>query len=492
MVLPHVFTREELLGISRTNPEALVDIVLALQDVVVAQQKRIEHLEARVQELEARLAKNSTNSHKPPSSDGYAKPAPKSLRSKSDRPNGGQPGHPGHTLEMAAHPDQVIIHPLTRCRGCGHDLTSRKALRHERRQVHDLPEVHLQVAEHQGEVKVCPGCGELQTAAFPPGVEAPVQYGPRFRSWLVYGKAQQLLPLERLQQMSYDLFGQRVSEFTIEQAVKDAAQALVPFETALIGGLLNSPHLHVDETGVRVAGKLHWQHVASTSEATWYGVHPHRGTEAIDDFGLLPNYSGRLIHDFWHAYLGYGGDHGLCNAHHRRELVFLYEQQHQRWGQKMEDLLLRMHQAVAEARAQGLTLTPRQQGAFRRHYRRILRYARPPASDRPIPRRGRKPKSKGQNLVDRLKTYEEWVLAFLQDPSIPFTNNQAERDLRMTKVQQKISGGFRTFAGAQCFARLRGYLSTMRKQGHNILDAITQALQNRPIMPNFVASASPG
>jgi transposase len=469
----HIFSREELLGIVERDPVAVVDLAMALQkrvleleELVAQQQAVIGQLTARIERLEARLQQDSHNSHQPPSSDGYVKPAPKSLREKSSRPSGGQPGHPGHTLKAVARPDHRIPHPLKRCPR-GHPLMDCPVIRQEKRQVFDLPVLGLEVVEHHAEVKVCPTCEESVTAAFPAGVEAPVQYGPRFLTLLAYWRDAQLLPLERIRQMAFDLFSQWVSEATIQQAVVTTAEALVPFEQDLKTSIQQASQLNADETGLRINGKGQWLHVLATPTLTWYGVHPKRGCAAMEDFDLLPNFRGRLVHDEFGPYWTYGREHVLCNAHHERELVFAAEQEHQPWAACLKTLLERANQKRQD---QG-SLTTRQAHHYVERYRDLLNDASPP------------PGTKAHSLHRRLLKFEGPTLAFLKDPTIPFTNNQAEQDLRMMKVQQKISGPFRTFEGARLFACVRSYIATLRKQHKSVWDGLAEALRGRPFLP---------
>lgn len=469
-----MWTAEQLTTLADTQPRTLVPIILDMQ--------------ARLQALESRGALHSQNSSQPPSSDGYLKPAPKSLRDKSGRKPGGQNGHPGYTLRPTPSPDDVVTHPLTSCPcGCGKDLRRLPLVRYERRQVFDLPEIRLAVTEHRAEVKVCPCCAREQVAPFPQGVNAPAQYGPRLKSWLSYWRHQQLLPLDRLAQMCHDLLGHPVSEATIQGVEVELDAALAPFAARLRDLLRQAPLAHFDETGVRVAGRLHWLHGASTDALTWYGVHAKRGSKAMDEFGILPRFHGRAVHDCLESYFRYRCDHGTCNAHLLRELVFMDEVLHEPWARPLRRLLLRMLKAV---RARGPEpLSRRRIEAFTRRYRALVAKGlrRHPRQD-PIPRRrGRPRQSKAHNLLRRLHHHEISVLAFLHDPSVPFTNNLIERDLRMSKVQQKISGTFRTLAGARRFARIRAYISTARKNRCNILDVLSAALQHQPFMPRTPA-----
>lgn len=473
-----MWTREQLLPLARSNPEALVDITLALQK--------------HVDDLEARLAKNSQNSSKPPSSDGYIKPAPKSLRKKSGLRSGGQSGHAGSTLLPASKPDFIIVHHLKRCPcGCGANLRRQPVLRHEKRQVFDLPPQKLVVTEHRVEIKLCPKSGREVSAAFPINVNAPTQYGARFNAWLVYLRGQQLIPLERISQMSADLFGRLISEATVQAAVTAAYHALAGFEARVADLIIQAPIAHADETGLRVAGSPYWLHVVSTKSLTWYGVHKQRGSDAIKHFALLPRFTGRLIHDCLGAYFNLECIHGLCNAHLLRELTFLHEVLHQKWAKRMLDLLIRMHRSVAACKARAGPSAAPQLAAWTRKYQAVMREGfseNPELQPLPGPRRRGRPKhTKAQNLLLRFRQHESSVLAFLQDFQVPFSNNQAEQDLRMMKVQQKISGAFRTLEGAQTFARIRTYLSTARKNKRDVFQEIVAALSGQPFMPSVAA-----
>ena len=241
--------------------------------------------------------------------------------------------------------------------------------------------------------------------------------------------------------------------------------------------------LHADESGVRTVKKLYWLHSAGTESLTFYGVHEKRGKEAMDHFAILPNYNGRLIHDFWKPYLNYDCQHGLCNAHLLRELTFLFEQQGQIWAKRTFDLLNKMNDFVCTKSTQ---LTTEEKEPYLKQYQELLSdgwETNPSFPNPPRKKRGRRAKSKAQNLLERLGEFEDSVLAFLHDINVPFTNNLAEQDIRMIKVRLKISGCFRTIQGAQHFARIRSYLSTARKQGRNILDSITAALTGAPFQP---------
>lgn len=463
------WTRRDLEALARREPGRLIDLVLDFQGMLQA--------------LEARLAQNSANSHRPPSSDGYAKPCPKSLRQRTGRKPGGQNGHPGHTLQPVPRPDSRVTHRLKLCPcGCGKNLRRQPLVRYESRQVFDLPEVRLRVTEHRAEVKICPSTGREVVAAFPPDLRAPAQYGARFQAWLSYWRHQQLLPLDRIALMCADLFGQRISEATLLTIEAKLYHALAPFEERVHALLCQAPLAHFDETGVRIAGRLHWLHNASTSLLTWLGVHKRRGHKAMDAFGILPRFIGRAIHDGLESYLRYPCLHGLCGAHLLRELVFLHEVMRQRWARQMNRLLLRMLKATHACAPR--SPPQRRVNALIRRYRALIAKGL-----RRNPRRlsngrsGRPRQSRAYNLLRRLRDHEGSVLAFLVQPGVPFTNNRSEQDLRMSKVQQKISGGFRTLRGATRFARIRSYISTVRKNERNILGALTDALQSWPFIP---------
>lgn len=468
----------------RTNPEVLVDLVLGLQERVHQLMEQNLKLQKRIEDLEARLSQNSSNSSNPPSSDGYKKPPVKNLRTPSGQKSGGQEGHEGKTLSRVANPDRTVIYPLNFCL-CGTDLSNTQAVDHESRQVFDLPVPKLDVIEHRAEIKVCPCCGKRTTAPFPKEVQAPVQYGLRFQSFLVYLKDGQLLPLDRIGQLCCDLFGYKVSPATIESARSTCHAKLESFEDQLKEVLIKSPLLHADESGLRMEGKLGWLHVLSNRLLTFYGVHKKRGQQAMESFGILPLFKGILMHDFWKPYLAYLCAHAFCCAHLLRETKFLFEELHQKWAGHMMDLLLEMHKFVRGRKSVINGLTPEEIAPWLARYQKIIKegYAENPSPPVRIGKRGRLKKTKAQNLLGRLDTYQKNVLSFLHDPRVPFTNNQAEQDIRMIKVQQKISGGFRTLEGAKMFGRIRSYISTTRKHGLNVFAMITRAVAGQPFIP---------
>jgi transposase len=451
---------------------------------------KIATLEERVEGLENQVQKNSRNSSKPPSSDGFGKRT-QSLRSKSERPSGGQVGHPGSTLEWSTEVDEIIPHPVIACVGCGGSLATTPVLHYESRQVHDLPPLALIVQAHQAEVKCCAACGVLNRGEFPPDVSNLVQYGSGVKGLMVYLMEGQLLPSERVQELLNEVFGCQLSEGTLYNAREHCYEQLAPVAAELKTAMQGAAVGHFDETGLRVKGQLMWLHVACTAGLTYYFIHAKRGQVAMDEMDILPHFEGISVHDGLSSYAGYDCDHGLCNAHHLRELRFIAERYEQIWASEMMTLLGAIQDQVESAKAEGLNaLTPDQIAEFERRYQDLIEQglqANPPPSlppDQPKPK-GRPKQSPPKNLLDRLQTHQSAVLAFMYDFRVPFDNNQAERDLRMMKLKQKISGCFRSLTGAQMFCRIRGYISTLRKQRIPVLDALRRVFAGNPIFPNL-------
>ncbi len=468
------------------TPEA-ENIILKAENAALREQLTV--VLARVQELEARLAKDSHNSSKPPASDGLRRKT-KSLRTRSGKKPGGQLGHDGQTLRLLATPDVVVEHRPTLCVACQTPLDARAlVVLRERRQVHELPPLRLQVAEHQALHVQCSACRAVSVGVFPAAVASRAQYGPRLRAFAVYLVEQQFVPYARVRALLADLFGAQLSGGTLVAWVRQAAQTLAPVDHALKRALARAPVLHSDETGVRRGGRLAWAHVASTARLTHYAIHAQRGSAATEAIGILPHFRGVSVHDGWKPYRAHTScRHALCNIHHLRELTFLEEQYHQAWARELKALLLEMKAAVEQARSAGhLRLATPTRDAFVARYHALLaagHAANPPPARRPR-QRGRVKQTPAQNLLERLWLGQEQVLAFLDDLTIPFDNNQAERDLRLLKVQQKVSGSFRSDAGADAFARLRGYLSTLSKQGVVLLTALETVFTGQPLYPSF-------
>ncbi len=469
-------TREQIVSLCQSQPEVVTDMFFALT-------AQVTDLQARLKALEDRLAQDSHNSHRPPSSDPAPRPRPKSLRQASGKKAGGQVGHAGTTLQPVEKPDHVVVHKAERCQNCQQSLKAVAAQDYDKRQVFDVPPLRLEVTEHQGERKECPHCHQITGAAFPEGVTHVTQYGEGVKSLSVYLNTYQLLPCERTAEFFQDVFSQGVSAGSVVNFNHECFTGLADYEQAVKEKITAAPQANFDETGTKVNGQLHWLHVAATPELTHYACHEKRGREALDAIGILPNFNGTAVHDHWAPYQHYTCPHALCNAHHLRELTFIEEQDQQSWAKQMRDLLLDIKKQAE--RNQVRFNTQRLEG-FKQKYRRIVKKGLEenplPAADAMPKKRGRRKKSKSRNLVERFASYADEILAFAEDFTIPFDNNQAERDLRMMKVQQKISGSFRSRDGANVFCRIRGYISTNRKQGFNVLQALQHVFQRQPLL----------
>lgn len=473
--------REEMRAIYAQGEEAVIGLIEGLLE-------KIGQLEDRVELLENQRKKDSRNSSLPPSSDGFGKRT-KSLRSKSERSSGGQKEHPGSTLEWSEAIDEVVVHRVVQCEGCGASLADVAVSNWNLRQVHDLPPLELIISEHQAEEKCCPCCGVFNRAIFPPDVNSVVQYGCGIKGLMVYLMEGQLLPSQRVCELLQEVWGCEVSEGTLYNARQRCFEQLDPVEASLKAGIQVADVGHFDETGMRVCGKLLWLHVACTAGLTYYFMHPKRGQEAIEAMDILPGFGGTSVHDGLRSYASYDVEHALCNAHHLRELLFVVERYNQVWAAQMMSLLISIKDQVAVAQAAGQQrLTPEQLTDFEQRYQSLieqgLKANPPPLIEPSAPKnKGRPKQSPPKNLLDRLGANQAAVLAFMYDFRVPFDNNQAERDLRMMKLKQKISGSFRSLEGAQMFCRIRGYISTLRKQGINVLDALKLVFMEDPVFP---------
>lgn len=487
-------SRQALLA---SDPQGFVDVDLVTSLLEQLQQKDeiIRQQQEMIQSLQDQLARNSKNSGKPPSSDGLKKPPrTSSLRKKSGKKNGGQEGHQGHTLEMVETPEHTKLHPVTECSHCHISLEDIEVEGHEKRQVFDIPPVQIEVTEHQAEIKCCPHCGETNKGEFPVGVTQAVQYGPRVKSQASYFNSYHFIPLERTTEIFADLYQHPITQATVLQANATLADKVQPANEAVKEELLNSPVVNFDETGLRVEGKLHWVHSASTPELTHYTVHRKRGSEAMDDAGILPEFEGRAVHDHWKPCFTYKqASHSLCNAHHLRELEFIHQRYQQEWASEMASLLLEIKEKIEQTRPHQDHLPPEIIADFELRYdklidQRLEANPPPPPSEQKPKKRGRVKQSPPKNLLDRLKDFKAETLAFMYDFRIPFDNNQAERDVRMVKVKQKVSGSFRTKTGADRFLEIRSYISTARKNGQSIIEAIESAFADKPFIPPLTSS----
>jgi transposase len=472
MSKPPVLTREEFHKIYEQGEEAAYASFMSLV--------------SRIEELERRLGMNSANSSKPPSSDGLAKPKPnpKSLREKTGKTPGGQEGHPGKTLVPKEAPDFIVVHEPLQC-ACGCNLSEAPGTLVQKRQIADLPEkIELEYTEHRVLEKECPHCHQKSQGKFPEWIEdTTVQYGPRVRAFLTYLNVTQFMSYERTAQLCEDLFDFTPSEGTIHSALEGCHEGLEAFEEEIKTKLKEAEVLHCDETGIRMEGKTGWLHVASTENETYYHVDEKRGKDALERIGLLSGYGGTVIHDCLSSYFQYDVLHGLCNAHLLRELRAVTEGMNQSWAMEMSELL---RQGLKEKEEKGIP-DAKEYEEYEKRYMEILARGKgqqPTPLAKPEGQRGRAAKSPSLNLLERMERYREYVLAFQRKEEVPFTNNQAERDIRMAKVKMKVSGGFRTKEGARMFARIRSATSTFQKQDKKVFDelkSVFMATTSQPV-----------
>jgi transposase len=456
--------------------------------------EQIKQLSEEVKKLQEQLAKNSQNSSLPPSSDRFSRQKKsRSLRESGERKQGGQPGHPGQTLQMRPEPDErIILAPVIHCEHCQADLSEVPAKTMERRQVIDVPPPPaLHVKQYEGEWKQCPHCRGYTHARFPEDVKAPVQYGPRIGAIAVYLTMQQLLPRGRTVEVLADLLGICMSQGTLARLIKQTAHLLEPVEQRIKAALRQAKVTHHDETGLYVKGKRIWWHVTSTATLTHYHVHQSRGHQALDEIGILADFTGISVHDAWSPYFLYECLHSLCCVHLLRELIFLSQELGLWWARKMLLLLIKMKKATDQARALGQScLSEEVVLALKTEYLLLLDEGDQvhPRAPTQAGKRGKAKQHPARNLLDRPRKHQDAVLRFLSDLAVPFDNNQAERDVRMVKVQQKVSGTFRSDDGPVSFARIRGYLSTLRKQGLPLFSALQDTLQGQPLLPSFLGT----
>lgn len=443
-------------------------------------ESQLRLLKTELAAVKAQLQQDSRTSSLPPSQDPPWKPL--SERQKSTKPSGGQKGHQGTTLKMSEHADQVVVLPLTGLCDCGHSWDKVEAETYRARQVHDLPEVRLLVTEYQAEVKTCPNCQGREQASFPENVPGQVQYGPRFHALALNLTVGHFLPLQRTCEVLEDLCGVRISEGTLMLGQQVASQNLAEFEDHLKKALLEEKVLHADETGSKVSGKLNWIHVISSKMLTLYKHHQNRGMEAVQDMGILPHFTGVLMHDAWQTYFALPAQHALCNAHLLRELRAIFEHQGQQWAGQLREAM----QSIYHQRKAGI-LSHEQKTLFRKEFNRLVEQGlslNPPNPPSPG-QKGRVKQSISRNLALRLKEHHLAVLKFFEDDPVPFDNNQAERDIRMVVVKRKVSGGFRSTTSGERFCRIRSYISTLRKQDLMVFEGLTSIFKGKPILPGF-------
>lgn len=455
--------------------------------------ERLAAAEAKIKQLVELLAQNSRNSNWPSSRDkSRKKPKSKSLRPKTNRKAGGQAGHKGQTLEFNPEPDVIETHRPVQCAHC-HARLAEDIVASEiaKRQVFDLPPLRFVTIEHQAETVLCPCCGEVTTADFPADVTNPVQYGSQVKRLAVYLRSEQFIPYERSRQLMADLFELPISPGSLQNFVQMGAKQAEPATTAIKEAVTQAAIAHADETGFYINGKRHWLHTVSTPDLTYFAPHERRGRGATDTIGVLPQFRGTLVHDAWATYFIYKSlAHALCNAHHLRDLTAIVENDQQQWAALMISFLLAAKQQVDTARDEGRTaLPPDTIERIHQLYDAIVTLG---LAENPLPeakpppgKRGKRKKTKGRNLVERFEKYKDAILHFVHDFKVPFDNNLAERDIRMMKVQQKISGCFRSREGAEQYCRLRSYISTIRKQGLSVWEALGSLFDGDVLMPDL-------
>ena len=455
-----------------------------LAALVASQAEQIARLEAEVAELKRQLGQNSQNSSRPPSSDSpFVKPAPKSLRRKSGRKPGGQPGHPGSTLARVADPDEIVRHEPGPCGGCDADLADAPVVGVERRQEFDLPPMAVRVREHQLIARCC-ACGVTTCGTAPAGVTAPVQYGPRITAIIVYLYVGQFLSKKRTAQALAELFGTPVSEGTVTAMTRRAADGLDGFLDIVRDRIAGSEVAGFDETGLRVAGSLHWVHCARTDRYTLITCQTKRGKQGIDAAGVLDRFGGIAVHDAWAPYDAYVDvEHQLCCAHALRELHAVAEaappDSKWCWATQATDALVAMQRLVAEATAAGAGAVDPEVLATQVHLYRCAAQIGITQTAARADAVMKKHNALARRLIDRQDDY----LRFTTNWRVPADNNGSERDIRMIKLRQKVSGCLRSLTGAKQFCAIRSYLSTAAKHGQQLFDALVMLAEGRPWLP---------
>ena len=462
------------------------DEIVTLNSIIQELKASNVRQEIRISELEARLNKNSNNSSKPPSQDGYGK-APKNSRQKSGRTTGGQLGHVGKTLEKVANPDEIIELKIETSCDCGCNLE--EVENHPRtRQVFDIPEPKMWITEYVADSKVCPNCGKSHKSEFPTKVTQPTQYGKNMQAIINYLTMHQFIPLKRATEFIRDFTGQDISEGTLVNCIKTFCNTVSLSVESTKQAITQMTVVHFDESGMRTEGKTKWMHVASTPNLTYYEVNDKRGEKATHDIGILPNFQGTAVHDHWRPYYCFTDcTHAECNAHNLRYLKDIAENYHQQWATEMTGLLIEVHRRVNALKKTGcVAMSMKEINMWQNRYCHIIDKGileDSGKSPKVLNKRGLPMKSKPLQLLYKLQQYDLETLAFMYDFEVPFDNNLAERDIRMQKLRQKISGCFRGANGASTFCKIRSYLSTAKKNGIGAMTAIANALAGQPYIP---------
>lgn len=441
----------------------------------------------RIAELEASRNKNSSNSSKPPSTDGYKKKI-KNNRVKNGRSSGGQEGHEGHTLIKVENPDKRVDARIGDHCDCGENISEVND-KIRTRQEFELPEIKPMVTEYITHEKICPRCGKVHKSEFPAEVSQPTQYGVKMKALMAYLTDYQFIPLKRAVETIEEIIGQTVSQGTLVTTSEKLYKTLEKPVEAIKQQITESKVVHFDETGIRSEGKTKWIHVASTDTLTYYEMHEKRGTEAAGEIGILPEFNGTAMHDHWKPYYTFKDcTHAECNAHNLRYLRDIYENYGHEWAKNMAGLLVELKKQIEDLKTEGLMgMEADQTVAWRKRFHSIIK-AGINEDDEKSPKvlskkTGKPQRSKALNLLLKLQNYDIETLAFMYDFKVPFDNNLAERDLRMQKLRQKISGCFRGKEGANVFCRIRSYISTARKNGQRVMESLINALSGNPFIP---------
>lgn len=466
--------KPEVSHLSHAEKTVLIEM---MQEQILLLKEKNQRLEERLKTLEGRLKKNSKNSNRPPSSD-FKKT--KSLKKKSGKNPGGQPGHAGSYLSLSETPDEIIRLTISKCENCHRDLKYIKSTI-EVRQEFEIPEPKMWVTEYQAESKEC-RCGYVTTACFPEGITHKTQYGVRAKSLMVYMNQYQFLPYDRASQFFKAVYGHNISPATIVNAVGNLASRLDTLDKDIRNYLAKENLAHCDETSMSVNGTKHWLHTVGTNNVTHFDLHQKRGQAATLEIGILPGFSGILVHDHWKSYFNYKeASHALCNAHHLRELQFIHEHHFMKWSGKMSSLLINIKNHKDKfLKQEKKQFSNRILNRYNTAYDEILANARK--------EQARKGTLDSHNLIKRLSTYKDSVLLFMNDFSVPFTNNLSEQDLRMNKVKQKISGCFRNIINGTYFCKIRSMLLSSRKNNKNPFLIIQEAFQKIISLEDILAT----
>ena len=444
-------------------------------------------LKAEIKRLNDIINKDSSNSSKPPSTNnGFKDPDKKETSSASKkRDRGGQSGSKGSNLKKVDKPDFIEVLSVDSCKNCNHNLEAIDSKLISSKQLFDIPNINIEVTEFQLHSKTCPCCNSINKSEYPSNLNAATQYGDNIKTFIAYLSTYQMLPYDRISELLKDFISHKISSGTIYNMLNSFYTKLEPFENKVKDMLLKSDVIHVDETGTRVKDKLHWTHTVSTDLATYYMIHKKRGAEAIDKMAILPKYEGIAVHDHWKPYNRYYCLHSFCNAHHLRELIGIVQNEETRWATDMHTLLTNMNDYIYTLKENNKTSPSK--GKIQQFYQQYDKICRSALGFYPPPSNSkRKPKqSKGKNLLDRFIAYKNETLRFFTNLLVPFTNNLAERDLRMIKVKEKISGCFASFKGAEIFNRIRGYISTVKKNDKSVFHELRNVLRGKYYVPSL-------